>query len=562
MMGLSKIIRLILLLCLFTANPLFARIFFVGSNPHLTIKAFPQDIFLIPNDFVYYYTSYQSLPWWGDIDEIDNRPHETYLSTGEKLNEGGSDFKHKASATVLRNMIGFSRTYSSTFKSRYDLSYTAIPLRNKASGTSTSSISSFEYKERHSIHDIYLRSLYAIMAGTIPIGFKLGFGTKLTTQPHLKFDITESGQSYEANRLVWAWSTEQGSAIMGSGNDNALGRFHDNYALGPLFRFDAQTAVTIPRHKMGVRFRYVVGNLKQYSYPAPADGSFSENFLGEYVKSEWVKKIRTITGRAYINYTWYEREKFRFSTLALTRYTIADSTGVLSQNQSVDNGVIERAKHFVFQVNPNVNIYPWGNKRSYIDAAILCNYANMRYDYTREYGVGGGQERSYVNTTGTANPDYSWQNYSYGRRNFFEVAGDIHTVFPLYGSSSQTLAAGISLLLWTRYKWFNKYYGTNNITATDIDFDVTGVRRNYDREAWLNSVINVFYRRGNFSYRLDVGQPLIYMLYPRTEVTLDNGEYYLGKNKGMWLSQGGLRIGLFVSTSLENFMRIYRGGEI
>jgi hypothetical protein len=556
LMWFLKKIHITALVLLLTWGPLFSRVFFVGSNPHLTIKAFPQDIFLVPNDFVYYYASFQRLPWWGDVDEIQRMPHETYLATGEKLNEAGTQFEHNASATAIYNMAGFSQTYSDKLKMRYDLAYTATPLRNRASGYDAATSTSFEYRERHTIHNIYVKSLCAIMAGNIPVGFKLGLGTKLNTQPNLKFDITQGGQDYTSNRLIWAWSASQGPDVLGSGN----GEFHNYYALGPLFRVDAQTAATLPGHKMGVRFRYEFGNLKQHEWTPGTPGSVDSDFSGQYTESDWVKKIRTITGRAYVNYTWFEREKFRFNTLALTRYTVADSTGILMEDQNVDNGIIERSKTFVFQVNPNVNIYPWGNKLFYIDAAILCNYSHMRYDYSRPYWVGGGEIISYVGTTGYAEDDYTWRNFSYGRRNFFEVAGDIHTVFPCYGSSTQSLAVGLSLLLWTRYKWFNKYYGSF-IDSTST-FDVNGVRRNFDRESWLNSVINVIYRRGNFNYRLDIGQPLIYTLFPRTEVSLDNGESYKKRREGMWLSQGGLKLGFFVSTSLESFKRMYGSEEM
>ena len=45
------------------------------------------------------------------------------------------------------------------------------------------------------------------------------------------------------------------------------------------------------------------------------------------------------------------------------------------------------------------------------------------------------------------------------------------------------------------------------------------IRWNYDRETWMNFVINIIYRRGKYNDRFGIGQPLIYTLMPRTRVT-------------------------------------------
>jgi hypothetical protein len=82
------------------------------------------------------------------------------------------------------------------------------------------------------------------------------------------------------------------------------------------------------------------------------------------------------------------------------------------------------------------------------------------------------------------------------------------------------------------------------------------MRKNFDKEMWLNTAVNLVYKRGKVMYRLDFGQPLIYSLEPRT--MLYNAQDKIGPGKykeKMWLAQSGYKIGLFVSTDLENFMR-------
>ncbi len=539
-----------------------ARVFFAGSNPQMTVFAFPQDLWLIPKDFVFYQTTYQAQPWWGDIDQPDLRPSTTYLLTGEKIGVKGSPdyFKHEASLYNWKNMAGFTKTISPLLKTRFDLEYAYMPLSAKAEGAMADSIDTlhFNYTEEHSIHNVYLTSYLAILWRSIPIGFKLGFGRQSALEPNLEWNINKNGTNYTSARNVWAWSTLQGGKIFGNYPGLAYARFQDDYTVGSLYQFDLQTSATLSKLKLGGRFRYDTGELEQFRWqndtnPAIGDSTIWQNFAGSY-QNTVAKKIGEKTFRVYGNYNWIKQEKFLFNTLVLSRYTVNDSTGVLPQNSNVESGVHERAGTFVFQVNPNVNIYPWDNKFTYIDLAILCNYSHMSYDYTRPYWVGGGQKDGYVNTTVSLGEDYSWYDCSYARQNFFEIAFDANPTFPIYGDPKQSVAMSVSLLLWTRFKWLEKYYGETHTTSNDINFEVKNIRKNFEREVWLNSVLNIIYRRNTYVFRLTFGQPLTYSLTPVTRVYDNSGRTLLSEvwHENMWVSQAGAQIGFFVSTSLDN----------
>ncbi len=184
-MSFIRKIQIIVILVFLTYNSLFARIFFVGSNPHITIFAFPQDIFLTNGDFVYYYTTYQKDPWWGDIDQPTLRPNKTYISTGEDIDGGanGSTFKHKALINLFKNHIGFGREISNTARTRFDLRYSLWSMRNSASGSFVADSAddvavTFDYAEKHSIQDIQFRSTLALMIRDIPVGFKVELGSQ------------------------------------------------------------------------------------------------------------------------------------------------------------------------------------------------------------------------------------------------------------------------------------------------------------------------------------------------------------------------------------------------
>ena len=187
----------------------------------------------------------------------------------------------------------------------------------------------------------------------------------------------------------------------------------------------------------------------------------------------------------------------------------------------------------------------------YIDAAILCNYQHMAYDFLIDRGVqGGGEVEVRANTYFREGRDYSWQNFSYGKENFFEIALDLNPVLPVYGNKKVAVAAGINMLLWTRFMWFNKYYGT---TDNKGEFQVENIRKNFDREIWLHSALNLTFRVQPYTFRVAIAQPLIYNLLPRTRVYEADGKtlLYEYRREAMWLSESGVKLGLFFSTDLQ-----------
>ena len=101
----GKILAVLILLLSLWVSEIDARVFLVGSNPSLTILAFPQDLLKFDSDNVFYSLSYERKPWWSDVDdppnkpvnESANRPNNTYLATGESVvDQNGNSFEHKS----------------------------------------------------------------------------------------------------------------------------------------------------------------------------------------------------------------------------------------------------------------------------------------------------------------------------------------------------------------------------------------------------------------------------------------------------------------------------------
>ncbi|MGE5671773.1 MAG: hypothetical protein ACM31E_10035, partial [Fibrobacterota bacterium] len=149
-----------------------ARIFFVGSNPFLSIIAYPQDVAKLPGEYVFYYPSYQKLPWWGDIDEPTKRPNDTYTVTGENISQSSSNsaFEHRGDIRAVSNAMGMVRKVNDKVTQYIDLTYTINAFANKSSGNLTNSSLTipYDYSVTNSSHEVLASSIWAFMFRDIP----------------------------------------------------------------------------------------------------------------------------------------------------------------------------------------------------------------------------------------------------------------------------------------------------------------------------------------------------------------------------------------------------------
>ncbi len=505
-----------------------ARIFFTGSNPALSSIALPQDLLFIPGgDRISSYTSWQTFPWWGDIDEPENRPYKKYVFTGEKTEEA----EYYTSSNQYEQRFGLNLWRSERMRTSYDVTYSAWhftadaqgPVDGRIPGLPASGDAVYDYHEQHAIREGNFKTILATYYKTYPVGFSLSLGGVYTSRPNSTL-ILKNDSRFSSPLLLWGWD----------GDDYQQ---QTDFAIGSLFKGDLQAGINLSEYnKIGSHFRLYAGRLHNYNW--------NNNTLSYELSP---KKIHNYTIRLYGIYNWFKMERFRFNTTVLTRFTIVDSIGMRGYNNSIVD-YKERSKTFVFQINPNVNIFPWKYPMSFIDAALLCNYQHMRYDFLNDRNVPAG-----TGWWGSIE-DFSWERFSYGRENFFELALDIFASIPVFGMKDQSASIVVSGLLWRRYKWFNKYFGNTDYSTGD--FNITNIRKNFDKETWLNTVVNLMYRWKTYAFRLDIAQPLIYSLTPKTTIYDGEGNVEGGLTmEKMWLSQAGFKVGFFFSTDLANFIR-------
>jgi hypothetical protein len=554
MLNISKIVSIFVLIIISTE----ARIFFVGSNPNLSIIAYPQDVSKLPNEFVYFYPGYQKLPWWGDIDEPMHRPNDTYTVTGESTTESStnSEFEHNGAIRAIQNNFGICFRPKPSYVQYIDLLYNINSFSNESSGKLTGSGQSIPYKYdvSNSSHEVLASSIWGFMFKGIPSGIKITAGFYDLGTPNQEFTFTKSGVDYESNRLLWGWSTTSCNHIFGVSGLDGDAWFQNEYSRGPLYRFDIQAGLTLEKLKLGSRLRFVFGKQDQYSWVPEsstiADSTIASNFSGDYEKSKWARKTTDAIIRLYGNYTWRKAEKYSLNTLVFLGYEARKAKNALTENLDIEDDAQEAIRSFVVEINPNINIYPW-NKYSYIDAALLLEYSYSRYNNTSMQNVNGGTD-GYWQTRVYPSDEYSWENFSYANENFIDLGLDISTSFPLYGNANRSLAFGLILLINTKFTWLNKYYGRNEISGSELKFVTENLRKNFKKEVWFNSMLSLNYRSGPIVYNFQVTEPLLYLLQPRTKVTDSKGKnvLYEHEKKGNWASQQDIKVALLVAYDL------------
>lgn len=541
-----------------------ARIFFIGSNQYYSWFTFPQDILRFHGNFIYYYPSYQKSPWWGDIDEPNRKPNPTYTSTEEKVKYSNSTFfNHEGKTRRVSNRAGLYYGLRENLVSLIDVEYALGILKNTSEGNFTNqddnSYIPYEYSLGNTINEIFLTSVLGFPIRSIPIGIKFGFGFEQTGLPDSEIKFTKSGTPYISSRMLWGWSRTGCNHIFGPRGTEGDAWFQNEYSCGPLFRFDIQGGATLPKVKLGTRFRYITGLQDQYAWVGSAfttpDTIVGSRFIGNYIKSEWSKKSRDAMIRLYGNIFWKKHERYSLNTLVFLQYEGKTAFNALSDNLEVEDDAKQKMRNFIVEINPNMNVFP-GSKSSYIDIGLLLEYSFTRFENTyNRYINGGGEKEAFINTPvniDAMEAEYYWERFSYANENFFDAGLDISTMFPLYGDAHKRLGLGFVLFANTKITWLNKYFGSNPANNADGDFSVAGLRKNYKHEIWFNSMMILYWAFSRYNFRLEVTEPLLYSLSPRTRVTDATGEVvkYEHSVKGTWSSINSVRIGLFVSYDL------------
>jgi hypothetical protein len=554
----------------------------IGSNPYFSTQLSPQDILLRQGNYLYYYPQYENAPWWGDISDPGNKPRNTtsdYTITGVDITDNGATFKHIASINTVNSNMGYAWLLKNTTMANLELNYGVDAQRNTASGNMVGTYDSaytmtaggrlpFEYSNRHTVNRFSIQGTIGSTYRDIPYGIRLGGGFENTLS--LKRDLTfsklkmiapnvydpDSNITYhytdDQARALWGWNTNPCNhifAVKGPQGDSWL---KSDYAIGPLYHFDALAGVTLPNVKAGLFYRFKQGHQDQYYWEAkPRDSSVLDvtiwnNFNGSYQKQDFSRVKSAWELRSFGNFNQRSGPRFALNTFVSLGYIDSTTTSALSNdlNREQYNKPKDAIRSLDIECNPNINI-KLGELLNYFDAALLVNYRYTRYSNTFENDVQGGRKRVFQSSTVYLEDDYTGADFSYANENSLQLGTDFSMMFPVFTAFPHHLSFGLMLVGNVKYTFQTKYYGASN----GSDFSVSNRRKNYNREVWFNSFLMLHYIQGPCQLRLEVTEPILYSLLPSTQVIGPQGSAVLYEHEKapLWVSQQGLQVGAYAS---------------
>ncbi len=555
----KMIALLVLLLLVFsTLSGANTRVSSIGSNPYFSYIMFPQDVRQWSGNFMYYYPRYEKKPWWGDIDEPNRKPNPTtYTVTGiDEIDEGAS-FEHSGKIHSVDNQIGYTHWFRENFITSIDLNYNVNAMQNRADGSMSSEDSNnvlieyipFDYSLQHNMNDLSIGSIMGFNLGNIPVGLKLRFEYENTLALKQDFSYTKNGVDHSTERAVWGWATVPCAHIFGAYGVEGDAWLQTGYSQGPLYQLDMQTGFDLSRIRTGLLVHYKFGHQDQFKWDTAnisGDTLLEESFTGSYVKGSTSKKTNDLLIQLYGNVNWRKGERYALNTFIGLDYEGRSFSDAASENLEIEKGPKEKRRHVSVEFNPNINLR-LGEFFHYIDAALLLEYGYSRLYNTYERWVDGGYLETYWDEDVIDGDEVFWEQFSYANENFFDVGVDISAMFPLISKETGYLGFGFMLLFDTKFTFLTKYYGQNTVSGSELTFTVHNRRENFTREIWFNSALMLQVMKRPFHIRLQVTEPFLYSLMPRTRITDKDGKNvsYEHRKDPLWLSQQGFGVGLF-----------------
>lgn len=539
------------------------RVSSFGSNPDFSWTLFPQDISLQHSNALIFFPSYCKSPWWGDIDEVNNKPPKAvYTITGSEVSESSAHFEESAKMHTSKNTFGYSYRPSGSFTTKLEFDYTLNALRDRAEGNFTNNTNNsfipFDYSLRHTLNNLHLRGLFGFSIRDIPVGLNLSVEMENTLALKHDFTFTKNDTiKVSTDRTLWGWSTVGCNHIFGIRGTEGDAWLQNSYSTGPLYSLNLITGATLDKAKIGLSLSYRFGRQDFFSWESDTtkttgDTIVDRNFLGEYVKNDWTKKSHAGQINVYGNIHWITGDFFGVHSFLRVGYRGSQTGRALADNLEVESDSKEAQRGFLIEVDPNINI-KLGPSMHYIDIGLLLQYEYYRSNNTFMRWVGGGRTKTYWDSRIYELDETSWENFSYANQNIFDAGADLSAMFPLFNNIYGQLGFGLIMFGNVKCNFQTKYYGTNSDNGSENEFTVNNRRENYTREVLFSTTLMLNYVKNRYNVRFEVNEPLLHSLTTRTRIAdakgNNSGPYH--KKDPLWLSLQGLEVGFFVSYDFQ-----------
>lgn len=537
-----------------------------GSNPDFSYSLFPQDVAKIRANNITALSRYCKSPWWGDIDQFDNKPNGTYTITGNQEIRSSAFFQESAKMRTTQNQIGYNYRPSENFTLYLDANFTFNFLSDIAKGNFTYDNNGtregyvpFDYKLRHTLYDLNLRGTTAFKISEIPFGAMLTLGNENSLRLSKGINFIRGQDTVSSERAFWGWSKVGCNHIFGVRGTEGDAWFQNNYSTGPLYKLNFRAGADLEKIKAGLNVYTKTGSQDYYSWREnttdsslfTSDTLLNERFIGKYVKSDWQKKSRETVISAYGNIHWMTHDQFGIHTFVSLSYNGNKAGNILNGNDDVESDSKETVRGFALEFDPNINIRLGNQELHYVDIALLSRYNYNRYNNTTMTWVNGGRIKTYWDGSTPYEEEDVWERFSFANQHMFDLGLDISTMFPILSNNFGNLGFGFILNGSSRLNFTTKHFGDNEQVGSENVFTVFAKRYNFEREIQFNSSLLFDYTYNPLRIRLEITEPVLQNLLKKTKIKTGDQKTYSKRTDPLWLSEQGLQLGLFLTYNFQ-----------
>ncbi|MCG8696430.1 MAG: hypothetical protein MI922_00130 [Bacteroidales bacterium] len=526
-------------------NPTFT----IGSNPYLTIFAYPHDLLEWPGSAVYVNYLSQKFPWQGNVDDIFDRPSESYINSYQNIefatpNGYTGDPRSVYSwlyidGVAKKKMLTLGGIQSTPYgKLMGELGMTSLRMNLESQGvartdeTNNYTLVPFSSEVKGRQYDYNMQLVYANKIKNLPIGAKLSIKYHTTIQPKGFLNYNREGSQHNTNHLTWGWATVSCNHIFGYNHINADAFFQNSYSVMKGYQVDLQASTEIKgNHKSGIRYRTM--NYKGDDYNWRYDDSTSAT--GTYLRNEnrmSQEKLDLI--RVYSKARYLQKGNLDAGLLYFVQFS-KHSDYSINRHEHNDRRAEDRTTEYILEVNPWFN---YKFDKGYIDFGLLLEGSFTRLKNTSaRWNSETGTEDQYVydNSTPYYGWSTSWENFSKGYNTFFATGCETSTSISIY----KRFSAMATITLLKKYSWKRKKYGSSSISpgSTNFEFDETHKRKLNKDETWITGGIGFTHGFGPIQSIVILQLPLAYLNEQRTLLHENKELLFDHKRKNMWQVQ-------------------------
>ncbi|MGD9141382.1 MAG: hypothetical protein PVJ42_07555 [bacterium] len=531
------------------ANPSFT----IGSNPYLTVFAYPHDLLRWPEQGLVFNLAPQTLPWQGDVTNIFNRPSVSYTSNYQSV-EFAVPYDYEGSPEDVRSYMEVS---SYAYRTRYgagglttagygkflfEVGKTALNMELAAQGVARTYedaggerayiLVPFDGETTAERDDLDFKVTYAHYLFGNPVGLKMHYTHFSSGVPTGYIRFTRDGETYHTPHLTWGWATTGCNHIFGYSHINADAFYQNTYTVYGGRQWDLQASFELKgNYKSGIRYRSCRDDGDTYRWKYDEGSEYEGDY---YADEKWMDRKTSRLLRGYSKVRFY---KVGDMDLGVLFFLELDSARQASVNKLVESDPTssENATGFAIETNPFFN-YAYGG--GYFDFGLLLEVSRtgMENTRTRWNGVSGTDEKDVLwSTSPYMGWSPYWEDFSKGSSWFFATGFEAYSSIGVY----RRLSVLTRLTVLKKYTYTTKIYGESVIPdgGNSYEFAKSHERNDSRDETWMTGSIGFMYGRGPLQVMADLQMPLAYLVKQSTKLSDNEKVLFEHRENSMWQVQ-------------------------